>query len=69
MVFLLAIVLSVPLRFTVSDYPCKWYLQTFCNHISQCLLLFFNLAFRGGHGRGRLVLGFTITYAISPYHH
>ena len=33
------------------------------------MLFIFTISLGGHHGRDRMVVGFTITYAISAYHH
>ena len=37
--------------------------------LSTYLVFIFNTYIRGSHGRDRMVVGFTTTYAISAHHH
>ena len=52
-------------RFELNRFHCKWRLiVVFIQNILPTYWLFW-----GRHCRGRMVVGFTTTYAISAYHH
>jgi pantothenate kinase len=53
---------SVLILIHVSVTTCIYIHITIINEIC-------NLFFRGHHGRDRIVVGFTTTYAINAYHH